>query len=182
MKSGIGTFALCIAATVALLASDGFAREPNSVSLCPPSHRMTEHDGCQPSNGPSSGSVPTHVKNDATEQLWKEIVALINDTLPEVQYCVRGGPLRNGWTLDGAKAEISRCQREVEVSDFIKSAASPELRSCVWAGLLRTRNLTLNEARAESSRCQQIIEKRDHEYQRGREREPGNRTRTTASD
>jgi thermostable 8-oxoguanine DNA glycosylase len=39
--------------------------------LCPPSFRMSEHDGCQQSNDSKSGSLPAHVTDDAAEQLWK---------------------------------------------------------------------------------------------------------------
>jgi len=73
---------------VALFAPDGFARDPNSTGLCPPSFRIKEHDGCQPSNGSKSGSLPAHVNDDVAEQLQKEILSLINDTPPEVQACV----------------------------------------------------------------------------------------------
>jgi len=78
MRRSIGTFALRFAATLVLFAPDGFARDANSVSLCPPSLRMTERDGCQPSNGSKFGSLPAPVNDDGAEQLWKEILGLIN--------------------------------------------------------------------------------------------------------
>jgi hypothetical protein len=172
MKRNIGTFVLRFAATVVLLASDGVAREPNSVSLCPPSLRMTEHDGCQPSNGSPSGNVPAHVKNDAAELLWREIVALVNNTPTEIQYCVWSGPLRRGWTLDGARSEISKCQSKEqtwqEIVALVSNTPSAEVRSCVsWARLVSSGNSTPAGARAEISRCEhEVIEKREHERQR----------------
>ena len=162
MKSSIGTVALCFAVTVLLFASDGFARDPSSVSLCPPSLRMTEHDGCQPSNSLRAGTLPIPTKDDAEQ--WKQIVLLIHSTSLEVQSCVWRGPLRSGWTVDGARAEISRCQRAVEVSDRIKSIPSPEIQSCVWTGPLRN-NLTLETAEAEISRCQDVLREREREHQ-----------------
>lgn len=158
MKSSIGSFALCFAAAVTLIAPGGFALDPDSVSLCPPSVKMTEHDGCQPNNPTRSNTVPKLVTDDVSEQLWKEIVALVNNMPFEVQSCVWRGPLRNGWTLDGAKAEISRCQREAQVSDLIRSAPSPGIRSCVWARLSHSGDLTLDGARAEISQCQRQID------------------------
>ena len=115
MKGSIGSFVLRLVAVVVLFAPDGFARDPNSVSLCPPSFKMTGRDGCQPSNDSKSGSLPAPVKDYAAEQLWKEIVALVNDTPSEIQYCVWRGPLRSGSTLDGARTEIAKCQREKQV-------------------------------------------------------------------
>jgi hypothetical protein len=152
MKSSIGTFLLRFAAIVVLFAPDGFARDPNSVNLCPPSLRITEQDGCQPSNGPKSGTPSAPIKDDAAEQ-WKQIVSAIKNTSLEVQSCIWRGPLRSGWTLDRADAEIFRCQREVDVSDLIRSIPSPEVRSCVWTGPLRN-SLTLDSAGTEISRCQ----------------------------
>jgi hypothetical protein len=170
MKSGIGNFTLCVAAMVALFAPDGFARDPNSTGLCPPSFRITEHDGCQPRNGSKSGSLPAHVKDNVAEQLQKEILSLINDTPSEVQACIwrdRSGSV--DWTLDGAKAEISRCQRDInlaeqlqkeigqrekQVSELIRSTPSSAVRSCVWRQLSRSGNVTLDRARAEISQCQ----------------------------
>jgi len=163
MKSSIRTFVLRFAATVVLFARDGFARDPNSVSLCPPSLRMTEHDGCQPSNGFKS-SLPAPIKKDDPEQ-WTEIVSLINNTSSEIQYCVWAGPLRSGWTLDAAKAEISRCQQAEEISDLIKSIPSSEVQSCVWTGPLRN-NLILDKAKTEIARCQGEIWERERQLQR----------------
>ncbi len=161
MKSRIRTFVLRFATMVVLFAQDGFARDPSPVSLCPPSLMMTEHDGCQPSNGFKPLSPPAPIKNDAIDR-WKQIVSLVTNTSSEVQYCVWVGPLRSDWTLDEAKAEISRCQRKEEASDLIKSIPSSEVRSCVWTGPLRN-NLTLDNANAEIARCRSEISKREHE-------------------
>src|SRR4051812_18575053 len=111
MRSSTESVALSFAVAVVLFASDGFARDPNSISLCPPSLR-TEQDGCQPSNGTKSGTPSGPIKDDTAER-WKQIVSVINHTSIEVQSCIWRGPLRSGWTLDGANAEISKCQREV---------------------------------------------------------------------
>jgi hypothetical protein len=108
VKSSIRSLALRFTATVFLFAQDGFARDSNPVSLCPPSFTMTEHDGCQPSNGYKPGSPPSPIKNDAIDR-WKQIVSLVTNTSSGVQYCVWAGPLRSEWTLDAVKAEISRC-------------------------------------------------------------------------
>jgi len=164
MKSSIGTFVLRFAVTVVLFAPDGFARDPNLISLCPPSLRMTEQDGCQLSNGLKSGILSAPIKDDAAEQ-WNQIVSLIKNTSLEVQSCVWRGPLRSGWTLDGANAELSRCQREVEVSNLIRSIPSPEVRSCVWMGPLRNQ-LTLDTAATEISRCQNQLREQKLEHQR----------------
>jgi hypothetical protein len=161
MRSSIGAFALRFAATVLLFAPDGFARDPNSVNLCPPSLRMTEQNGCQPSNSIKSGTLLVPLKNSAAEQ-WEQIVFLVKNTPLEVQSCVWRGPLRSGWTLDGANAEISRCQREAEVSDVIRSIPSPEIRSCVWTRPLRN-NLSLEAAKTEISRCRDKIREQEAE-------------------
>jgi hypothetical protein len=156
MRRSIGTFALRFAATVVLFAPDAFARDANSVSLCPPSLRMTERDGCQPSNGFRFGSLPARVNDDAAEQLWKEILALINNLPSEIQYCVWRGPLRSGWTLEAARAEISKCQQEEtlwnEIVTLINRTSS-EIQYCVRKGPLRN-GWTVDKARAEISRCQ----------------------------
>jgi hypothetical protein len=158
MKSSIGSFALRFAATVVLFAPDGFARDPNSVSLCPPSFRMTERDGCQQSNGPKSGSFPANVREDTTEQLWKEIVILVNNTPSTIQACVWRGALRNGWSLEGARAEISRCEHEINIERLIKNA-SAKVQACVWRenSIATMRTVTEDEAKAEVSRCQREI-------------------------
>ena len=117
MKGSIGSFVLRLVAVVVLFAPDGFARDPNSVSLCPPSFKMTGRDGCQPSNDSKSGSLPAPVKDYAAEQLWKEIVALVNDTPSDIQYCVWRGPLRSGWILDGANER--HCGESFTISPFL---------------------------------------------------------------
>jgi len=169
MRSSIGSVALRFAASVVLFASDGFARDPNSVSLCPPSLRMTEHDGCQPSNGSPSGNVSAPVKNDAAELLWRDIVALVNNTPTEIQYCVWSEPLRREWTLDGASSEISKCQNKdktwQEIVSIVSNTTSADVRSCVsWARLVSSGNVTQTGARTEISRCEhEVIEKRERE-------------------
>lgn len=89
----------------------------------------------------------------------------LHNTPLEVQSCVWRGPLRSGWTLDAANAEISRCQRAVEVSDLIGSMPSSEVRACVSTGPLRS-NLTLDTAKTEISRCQYVFREREREHQR----------------
>jgi hypothetical protein len=74
MKSSIGAFLLRFGLTLALFVPDGFARDPNTISLCPPSLRMTEQDGCQPNNGLRSGTLLPPIKDDAAEQ-WNQIVS-----------------------------------------------------------------------------------------------------------
>jgi hypothetical protein len=112
MKSSIGTFVLHFAATAILFAP---VAATQSISLCPPSFRMTEQDGCQRSNDSKSGSLPAHVRDYAAEQLWKEIVVLIMNTPSEIQACVRRGLLNMQSTQDEARAEISKCQSTVQV-------------------------------------------------------------------
>jgi hypothetical protein len=153
MKSIISTFALRFAAMVVVLsAPDGFARDPNSVSLCPPSSRMTEHDGCQKSSASTSGSLPAHVKDDAAEQIRKEIATLVNNTPREIQSCVWMGSLGGDPvdTLDQAKAKILRCQNEKQAFALIKNT-STEIQSCVWRG--PHDNWTQDKAEVEISKC-----------------------------
>ena len=116
---------------------------------------MTGRDGCQPSNDSKSGSLPAPVKDYAAEQLWKEIVALVNDTPSEIQYCVWRGPLRSGSTLDGARTEIAKCQREKQVWDLIDKTPS-EVRSCVLKESYPDK-WTQDAAIAKISRCQREI-------------------------
>jgi hypothetical protein len=113
MQSIIRTFALLFVAMVVLSGPDGFARDPNSIGLCPPSFRMTEHDGCQPGNGSQSGRLPAHVKDDTAEQ-WNAVAALIDNTPGEIQLCALKY-LSMQSTQDAARAVIARCQREVAV-------------------------------------------------------------------
>lgn len=156
MRCSIGRFALRFGATVVLFAPDGFARDPNSASLCPPSLTITERDGCQPSNGFQFDSLPARVKDHAAEQLWKEIVTLVNNTPSETRYCVWRGPLRSGWTLEAARAEISKCQQEEQLWNEIISLINEtpsEIQYCVRKGPLRN-GWTVDKARAEISRCQ----------------------------
>jgi len=101
-------------ATIILLAPSAFAREPNSVSLCPPSFRMTERDGCQPNNGSKTGSLPAPVKDDAPEQ-WNEILGLVANTPSDVRYCLMTGNLRSGWTVAAARGEITRCEQKAQL-------------------------------------------------------------------
>jgi hypothetical protein len=119
MKSSIGTFVLRFMATALLIAPVAAAEAQGtgqSINLCPPSFRMTEHDGCQKSNDSKFGSFPAHVvKDDAAAHWRKEIVPLINDTPSEIQLCILRGPLTLWSTQDEAKAEISRCQRTVKI-------------------------------------------------------------------
>jgi hypothetical protein len=117
MKGSIGTFVLRFMATALLIAPAAAAEAQGtgqSINLCPPSFRMTEHDGCQKSNDSKFGSFPAHV-NDAAAHWRKEIVPLINDTPSEIQLCVLRGPLTLWSTQDQARAEISKCQRTVQM-------------------------------------------------------------------
>lgn len=173
MKSSIGTFVLRFMATALLIARAAAAQAQgtgHSMSLCPPSFTMTEHDGCQKSND----------SKYAVEQSWKEIVALITNTPSEIQACVRRGSLNMQSTQDDARAEISRCQRAVqvwrddigitreaklrhnaeqswkEIVVLIHNAPS-EIQACVWRGPLNMQS-TQDEAKAEISRCQRVVQ------------------------
>jgi hypothetical protein len=111
LRSSIGTFVLRFAATTLLFAPAAAAQAhgtDQSVNLCPPSFRMTEHGGCQ--------RMPAHVGDYEVER-WKEIVALIHNTPPEMQACVWRGSLNMQSTQDEAKAEISRCQRDANIAN-----------------------------------------------------------------
>jgi hypothetical protein len=158
MRRSIGIFMLYFTVMVVLFAPGGFARDPNSVSICPPSLRMTEHDGCQPSNG--SRSLSAHVKDDAAEQsrkaaeqLQKEIATLVNNSPPEVQSCVWFGSLGRDPidTLNKAKAKILRCQNEEQAFALIKTAPS-DIQSCVWRG--SHDDWTQDKAHNEIKKCQ----------------------------
>ncbi|SRR6266478_1868144 len=168
LRRSIGTFVLRFMATALLIAPAAAARAQGtgqSINLCPPSFRMTEHDGCQKSNDSKSGSFPAHVKDDAAVQWWKEIVPLINDTPSEIQACVLRGPLNMRSTQDEARAEISRCQHEEQRDEQLRKEADlafslinnapPEIRSCVWRG--SHDNWTQDKASAKISLCQREI-------------------------